>query len=122
MPYSLQLLPSGPEQLMLRGGRTSPTCATWASRWWPPREMQWAGAAGTLGNAAGLPQPAGYLPPRMGRAEQHRLSNLSRCVAMFDHSLAGRPRSRATAESAAPVAHTPGYKLVRPSPGTPLGR
>jgi hypothetical protein len=21
----------------------------------------------------------------MGRAEQHRLSNLSRCVAMFDH-------------------------------------
>ena len=55
-----------------------------------PREMQWAVTIERLGPGRwGYRSLLGLRRLRLGRAEQHRLSNLSRCVAMFD-LLAGR--------------------------------
>ncbi len=54
------------------------------------REMQWSVALERLGPGRwGYRSLLGLHKLRLGRAEQHRLSNLSRCVAMFD-LLAGR--------------------------------
>lgn len=55
-----------------------------------PREMQWIATVERLGPGHwGYRSLMGQRRLRMGRDEQHRLSNLARCVAVFDH-LAGR--------------------------------
>jgi len=89
MPYSLQLLPSGPQQLMLRVENVA-DLRYMGFKVVAAREMQWAVLLEPLGNGRwGYRSLQGICHLGMGRAEQHRLSNLSRCVAMFDH-LAGR--------------------------------
>lgn len=87
--YGMQLLQATPDSFQLRieniGEVRFLGFTVVASR-----EMQWVVTLERLGPGRwGYRSLMGLRRLRMGRAEQHRLSNLSRCVAMFD-LLAGR--------------------------------
>ena len=89
VPYSLQLMPSGADRLALRVENVA-DLRYLGLKVVGAHEMQWMMALERLGPGEwGYRSLLGICHLGMGRAEQHRLSNLARCVAMFDH-LAGR--------------------------------
>lgn len=89
VPYSLQLLPSAPDRLALRVENVG-ELRYMGFKLVAAREMQWTVALEPLGAGVwGYRSLQGIGHLGIGGAEQHRLSNLSRCVAMFDH-FAGR--------------------------------
>ncbi len=89
VPYSLQLLSAGPERLVLRVENVG-DLRYLGFKLVGAHDMQWALALEPLGNGHwGYRSLLGLCHLGMGGAEQHRLSNLARSVAMFDH-LAGR--------------------------------
>lgn len=89
VPYSLQLLSAGPERLVLRVENVG-DLRYMSFKLVAAHDMQWMMAVEPLGHGHwGYRSLLGICRLGWGRAEQHRLSNLARCVAMFDH-LAGR--------------------------------
>jgi hypothetical protein len=89
VPYSLQMLSAGPDRLVMRMENVD-DLRYLGLKVVGAHEMQWVVALEPLGNGRwGYRSLMGIVSLGFGRAEQHRLSNLSRCVAMFDH-LAGR--------------------------------
>lgn len=89
VPYSLQLLAGSPERLALRVENVG-DLRYLGLKLVAAHEMQWLVALEPLGPGEwGYRSLLGICHLGLGRAEQHRLSNLARCVAMFDH-LAGR--------------------------------
>ena len=89
MPHSLQLVHSTPASFVLRIENLSDHRFMGLTLM-AAREVQWSVAVEQLG--AGRWAYRSLLGQRrlhLGRAEQHRLSNLSRCVALFD-LVAGR--------------------------------
>jgi hypothetical protein len=89
VPYSLQLLSAGPERLMLRVENVA-DLRYMGLMVVGAHELQWVMALEPLPNGHwGYRSLLGICNLGLGRAEQHRLSNLARSVAMFDH-LAGR--------------------------------
>jgi hypothetical protein len=88
-PYSLQLLSHGPDRLLLRVENAA-DLRYLGMKVVAAHEMQWVLALEPLANGHwGYRSLLGICHLGMGRAEQHRLSNLARSVALFDH-LAGR--------------------------------
>lgn len=89
VPYSLQLLSGGPDRLVLRVENVG-DLRYMGLKVVAAHEMQWVMALEPLGPGEwGYRSLLGICHLGVGRGEQHRLSNLARCVAMFDH-LAGR--------------------------------
>jgi hypothetical protein len=89
VPYSLQLLSAGPERLVLRVENVG-DLRYMGFKVIGAHDMQWVMALEPLGNGHwGYRSLLGLCHLGLGGAEQHRLSNLARSVAMFDH-LAGR--------------------------------
>ncbi len=89
VPYSLQLLQAGPERLALRVENIG-DLRYMGFKLVAAHEMQWLMMLEPLAQGLwGYRSLLGICHLGMGGAEQHRLSNLARCVAMFDH-LAGR--------------------------------
>lgn len=89
MPYSLQLLSAGPERLVLRVENLV-DLRYMGFKVMGAHDMQWLLALEPLANGQwGYRSLLGVCHLGWGGAEQHRLSNLARSVAMFDH-LTGR--------------------------------
>ena len=89
VPYSLQLLPGAGERLALRVENVG-DLRYMGLKVVAAHEMQWVMVLEPLGPGRwGYRALQGVCHLGMGRAEQHRLSNLSRSVAMFDQ-FAGR--------------------------------
>ena len=88
-PYSLQLLSHSPDRLVLRVENVA-DLRYMGLKVVAAHELQWVVALEPLANGHwGYRSLLGIGRLGIGRAEQHRLSNLARSVAMFDH-LAGR--------------------------------
>lgn len=89
VPYSLQLLSAGPDRLALRVENVG-DLRFMGLKVVGAHEMQWLMALEPLANGHwGYRSLLGICHLGVGGAEQHRLSNLARSVAMFDH-LTGR--------------------------------
>ena len=89
MPHSLQLTHSTPVSFVLRIENLSDHRFMGLTLM-AAREMQWSVAVERLGGGRWAYRSLlGQRRVRLGRAEQHRLSNLARCVALFD-LVAGR--------------------------------
>lgn len=89
VPYSLQVLSAGPERLVLRVENVG-DLRYLGFKLVGAHDMQWVLALEPMGNGHwGYRSLLGLCHLGMGGAEQHRLSNLARSVAMFDH-LTGR--------------------------------
>lgn len=89
VPYSLQLLSAGPERLVLRVENLV-DLRYMGLKVMGAHDMQWLMALEPLANGLwGYRSLLGVCQLGWGGAEQHRLSNLARSVAMFDH-LTGR--------------------------------
>jgi hypothetical protein len=88
-PYSLRLLQSSAESFQVQVENVS-DLRYLGMTLVAHHDMQWAVAIERLGGGRwGYRSLLGMRHLHLGRAEQHRLSNLARCVAMFD-LLAGR--------------------------------
>ena len=89
VPYSLQLLSAGPERLALRVENVG-DLRYMGLKLVGAHEMQWLMTLEALANGHwGYRSLLAIYHLGWGGAEQHRLSNLARSVAMFDH-LTGR--------------------------------
>lgn len=88
-PYSMRLAAASADSFALQIENLA-DMRMWGLLLVAARETQWAVSIERLGGGRwGYRSLLGQRHLRMGRAEQHRLSNLARCVALFD-LLAGR--------------------------------
>ncbi len=84
VPYRMRLLRHGADGFVLRVENAG-DISMWGMTLVASREMQWAVSVERLGPGRwGYRSLLGLHSLRMGSAQQHRLSNLSRAVAMFD--------------------------------------
>ena len=83
-PYSLRLAQSTPETFQVLIENTA-DLRYMGLTLVASREMQWSVSIERLGPSRwGYRSLLGMRHLHLGRAEQHRLSNLARCVALFD--------------------------------------